>query len=189
MRRDQRRIRPTSEWKGSDGRNRAGERAGRPFQQRRRNVDELGGWAAADRGGGDLLVDDRAADGRPHVTPHSSVWTADAAYSCTGASEQKARNLETKARCVLTTGCNEIGEGLDVVIEGDAGRVTDDAKLQAIAELYEAKYGREWHFDVHDDAFHGGGGPALVFEVAPRKVFGFRKREEFSQTRSRFRKR
>ena len=64
-------------------------------------------------------------------------------------------------------------------------RILDDAKLRHIAELYESKYGREWRFGVRDGAFahEHGDGIALVYEVAPRKAFGFRKGEEFSQTR------
>jgi hypothetical protein len=80
-------------------------------------------------------------------------------------------------------------EGLDVVVEGDAVQVTDDAKLGRIADLYESKYGREWRFGVRDGVFvpEDGEGVALVFEVAPRKAFGFGKGNEFSQTRWRFR--
>jgi Pyridoxamine 5'-phosphate oxidase len=124
-------------------------------------------------------------DGRPHVTPLIAVWLDDAAYFCTGADERKAKNLAQNPSCILTTGCNLLGEGLDVVIEGQAERVIDDAKLTRIAHAYESKYGSDWHFDVRDGAFHHGGGEALVFEVAPATAFGFGK-GEYSQTRWRF---
>jgi hypothetical protein len=70
-------------------------------------------------------------------------------------------------------------------VEGDAEQETDDAVLRRVAELYESKYGTEWHFDVRDGAFHGEGGTALVFGVAPRTAFGFAK-DPYSQTRWRF---
>jgi Pyridoxamine 5'-phosphate oxidase len=125
-------------------------------------------------------------DGRPHVTPLISVWLEGAAYFCTGADERKARNLAQNPRCALVTGCNLLGEGLDVVIEGDAVRVSGDAQLRRIAALYASKYGAEWHFDVRDGAFLGeGASPALVFELAPVTVLGFGK-GEYSQTRWRF---
>jgi nitroimidazol reductase NimA-like FMN-containing flavoprotein (pyridoxamine 5'-phosphate oxidase superfamily) len=124
-------------------------------------------------------------DGRPHVTPLISVWLEGAAYFCTGAAERKAKNLAQNPHCILTTGSSDLHEGLDVVIEGDAERVTDSAKLQRIADTYEAKYGDEWLFEVRDGAFHGQGGEALVYEVAPRTVLGFRK-GRYSQTRWRF---
>ena len=127
-------------------------------------------------------------DGRPHVTPLIAVWSGDALYFCTGPTERKARNLERNRNCILTTGSNGIGEGMDIVVEGDAVRVTDEARLRRIAELYVSKYGEEWRFGVQDGAFaHSSGeGTALVFELMPTKVFAFAKGEEFSQTRWRF---
>jgi nitroimidazol reductase NimA-like FMN-containing flavoprotein (pyridoxamine 5'-phosphate oxidase superfamily) len=125
-------------------------------------------------------------DGRPHVTPLIAVWLDGAMYFCTGPEERKARNLEGNPHCILTTGRNSIEEGLDLVVEGDAVRVRDDAKLQRIADLYVSKYGPAWHFDVRDGAFHHQAGQALVFEVAPSRAFGFTKGEPFSQTRWRF---
>jgi nitroimidazol reductase NimA-like FMN-containing flavoprotein (pyridoxamine 5'-phosphate oxidase superfamily) len=127
-------------------------------------------------------------DGRPHVTPLIAVWLDDALYFCTGPSERKARNLAHNRHCILTTGSNALGEGLDVVVEGDAVQVTDDAELRRIADLYESKYGEDWRFGVRDGVFtqSEGEGVALVYEVAPRKAFGFRKGDEFSQTRWRF---
>jgi hypothetical protein len=65
--------------------------------------------------------------------------------------------------------------------------VSDEARLRRLAEEYESKYGSDWHFDVRDGAFAHEGGVALVYEVAPVKAFGFRKGDEFSQTRWRFR--
>jgi nitroimidazol reductase NimA-like FMN-containing flavoprotein (pyridoxamine 5'-phosphate oxidase superfamily) len=123
--------------------------------------------------------------GRPHVTPLISVWLDGAAYFCTGPSERPAKNLVQNPNCILTTGCNLLEEGLDVVIEGEAERITDDAKLKRIADAYESKYGSDWHFDVRDGAFHHEGGEALLFEIVPATAFGFRK-GEYSQTRWRF---
>jgi hypothetical protein len=64
--------------------------------------------------------------------------------------------------------------------------VADDARLQGIADVYEAKYGSRWRFDVRDGAFHHIGGEAWVYEVAPRTAFCFGRGEESSQTRWRF---
>jgi general stress protein 26 len=126
-------------------------------------------------------------DGRPHVTTLLSVWLDGALYFCTGASERKAKNLAHNPHCILTTGCNTFDTGLDLVVEGDAVRVTDEVKLKRIADLYESKYGSDWRFDVRDGAFSGeGGNVALVFEVAPVTAFGFGKGVSSSQTRWRF---
>jgi Pyridoxamine 5'-phosphate oxidase len=126
------------------------------------------------------------ADGRPHVTPLIAVWQDDALYFCTGPTEQKAKNLAHNRHCVITTGANAIGKGLDVVVEGDAVKLTGDGALRRVAEAYESKYGTDWHFDVEDGAFHHEAGEAWVFAVAPSKTFAFAKGEPFGQTRFRF---
>jgi len=78
-------------------------------------------------------------DGRPHVTPPLAVWLDSALYFCTGEGERKAKNLVANTRCVLTTGCNTLNtEGLDLVVEGEAVRVVDGARLLRIADAYEA---------------------------------------------------
>ncbi|MEV6315689.1 pyridoxamine 5'-phosphate oxidase family protein [Streptomyces sp. NPDC051776] len=124
-------------------------------------------------------------DGRPHVTPLLAVWVDDALLFCTGPEERKAKNLRTNTHCILTTGCNRLNEGLDLVVEGDAVRVTDDVALQQAAAAYETKYGKDWHFDVRDGAFQHEAGRALVFRVAPATAFGFAK-GRYGQTRWRF---
>src|SRR5262249_52924142 len=65
-------------------------------------------------------------DGRPHVSPLVAVWFAGALWFSTGPSEQKAVNLRTSPHVVVTTGCNSWDQGLDVVVEGEATRETND---------------------------------------------------------------
>jgi nitroimidazol reductase NimA-like FMN-containing flavoprotein (pyridoxamine 5'-phosphate oxidase superfamily) len=126
-------------------------------------------------------------DGRPHVTPLISAWIDGALYFCTGPTERKAKNLESNTHCVLTTGCSSIDEGLDLVVEGDAVRLSDRATLQRVADALASKYGEPFVFTVRDGAFWSDdGGEALVFEVRPTTAFGFGKGDLFSQTRWRF---
>ena len=116
------------------------------------------------------------ADGRPHVTPLIGVHHDGAVHFVTGTGEQKFRNLEHARKVALTTGTNTWAKGLDVVVEGEAVRITDSAKLQELAGAIEAKYGEVWHFDVAGDAFGGQGeDPAHVFRVEPAKVLAFAK--------------
>jgi general stress protein 26 len=125
-------------------------------------------------------------DGRPHVTPLVAVWLDDALHFCTGAAEQKAVNLRSNPHVILTTGCNTWERGLDVVVEGDAVRVTDNGLLGRLAEAWATKWDGRWHFDVRGGAFaHEDGGEALVFSVSPTKVLVFAK-GNFSHTRHRF---
>lgn len=131
------------------------------------------------------------ADGRPHVTPLIGVWLDEALHICTGAQEQKARNLEANPHVAVTTGTNAFAEGLDVIVEGDAVRVTDHDRLHRIADAYESKYGSDWRFDVHDGAFahhedslrNDDPGRALVFAVVPTAVFAYARGAHYSQTR------
>jgi nitroimidazol reductase NimA-like FMN-containing flavoprotein (pyridoxamine 5'-phosphate oxidase superfamily) len=125
-------------------------------------------------------------DGRPHVTPLVAVWLDDAIYFTTGPDEQKAVNLRGNAHVILMTGCNQWDSGLDVVVEGQAVKVTDDELLQRLAGAWGTKWDGRWHYEARDGAFsHEGGGTALAFKVEPAKVFAFRK-GTFSQTRHRF---
>ncbi len=123
------------------------------------------------------------ADGRPHVTPLVAVWLDEALYFCTGPTEQKARNLTASPHVILTTGCNGWQSGLDVVVEGDAVQVSDEALLQRLAQAWTAKWDGSWQFQVRDGSFEG---PALVFQVAPAKVLAFGKGRPFSHTTHRF---
>jgi len=128
-------------------------------------------------------------DGRPHVTPLLGVWLDGAMHFCTGPSERKAKNLASNERCILTTGRNTLEDGIDFVVEGVAGPVTDGLELGRVADAFEAKYGA--HFTEPDGTWFGLGdamraGSVLVYRVTPTTVFGFGKGTQFSQTRWRF---
>src|SRR5918999_1366312 len=75
-------------------------------------------------------------EGRPHVTPTMAIWLDDALYFCTGSEERKAKNLAQNPSCVFTTGCNAMTEGLDIVIEGEAVEIKDEARLSQLAASY-----------------------------------------------------
>lgn len=124
-------------------------------------------------------------DGRPHVTPLVAVWLDDALHFSTGASEQKALNLADNPRVALVTGTNDWQSGLDVVVEGEAVRVTDPEQLQRLADAWTQKWDGRWRYSVAEDGFRDEVGSALVFAVRPAKVLAFAKRS-FSQTRHRF---
>jgi len=125
------------------------------------------------------------ADGRPHLTPLVAVWFGEALYFTTGDAEQKAVNLRGNSHVILMTGGSDWDAGLDVVVEGDAVPVTDDAVLGSLAAAWAAKWDGRWQFQVRDGAFQQDGGAALVFAVKPGKVLAFAK-GSFGQTRHTF---
>lgn len=104
-------------------------------------------------------------DGRPHVTPLIGVWVDGALHIVTGPTERKARNLAANPHTTVTTGTNALDTGLDVVVEGEAERLTDAGPLQRVADAYVAKYGEDWQFTVKDGGFVHDGHEALVLRA------------------------
>jgi nitroimidazol reductase NimA-like FMN-containing flavoprotein (pyridoxamine 5'-phosphate oxidase superfamily) len=119
-------------------------------------------------------------DGRPHVVPVLGVWLDGALHFNTGRIARKARNLARTPACVITAP----GGDLDLVVEGDAVKVTDSAALQRVADAFPAKY-PWWHPTVRDGAFRDPdtGDPRDVFAVAPTVVFAFGKEKGLRATR------
>ena len=116
----------------------------------------------------------------------SAVWLDDAIHFSTGAAEQKGVNLAGNPHVILTTGCNEWDQGVDVVVEGDAIQVTDEGMLKRLAEAWATKWDGRWRYEARGGSFyHQGGSTALVFSVAPTKILAFGK-GNFSHTRHRF---
>ncbi len=127
------------------------------------------------------------ADGRPHVTSIAAVWLDGAVHFTTGEDEQKAKNLGHNPNVVVTIGSSEL-TGIDVVVEGQAVRVTDPSRLQRLADAYIPKYGDLFIHRVRDGTLYAEGaeGEVFAFEVKATKAFAFGKGESFSQTRWRF---
>jgi hypothetical protein len=135
-------------------------------------------WAEATR----RLTEDRSStfwlatarsDGRPHVVPVWAVWLDGALHFATGQGTRKGRNLARNPRCVVALS----GGGLDLMIEGSAARLTDEARLRRVAAVYAAK---GWHATVRDGAFQdtegaptAGPPPYDVYVVTPTVAFGF----------------
>ena len=123
------------------------------------------------------------ADGRPHVTPLVAVWLDDALHFTPGPEEQKALNLAGNPRVALITGCDRWDEGLDVIVEGAAERVTARPALERLAAAWAAKWDGQWQYEPTENGFaHDQGGEAHVFAVRPAKILAFTK-GAFTQTR------
>jgi hypothetical protein len=125
-------------------------------------------------------------DGRPHAAGIGPAWHEDALYFSSSPDARKARNLRTNPACTISARL----PGLDLVLEGEATRVTDAATLEAVA----AKY-REggWPAEVDGDALtapysapSAGPPPWHVYRLAFHTVFGVASAEPHGATRWRF---
>jgi len=126
-------------------------------------------------------------DGSPHVTPVGAVWMDGAFWFQTG-DTCKAKNVDRDPRCALAASIR----GADVVIDGDAERITDADALTRIAKVW-ADQG--WPAEVHEGGtgitapFNAPGqGPAPwgVYRIAPRSALVCLGDEPGGLTRFRF---
>jgi Pyridoxamine 5'-phosphate oxidase len=125
-------------------------------------------------------------DGRPHVTGIGAVWDRGKFYFTSGAATRKSRNLAENPNCSIALAAN----GLDLVVEGAAAKVTDDEKLQHLAGVFASG---GWAPEVRDGAFYhefsapsAGPPPWEVYEFTPKTVFGLATAEPWGATRWRF---
>ena len=126
--------------------------------------------------------------GGPHVTPVVAVWADDALHFMTGDDEQKSANLRADPRVALTTGRNDWDHGIDVVLEGVAALVTDEAQLRRLATAWSRKWDGRWTLVVHEGSLrHDADGELLshrieAFTVAPSRAYAHAK-GTFAHTR------
>lgn len=126
-------------------------------------------------------------DGRPHSTPVVPVWHEGKAYFHTGPGEQKYDNLLANPHVLLLAGDTNWDGGLDVVIEGTAAIVRDEAVLKIVAELNGRRWDGRWKLTPLDGQLsHRPGFSSTAFEITPTKAFGHAKGDPFGQTNYRF---
>ena len=110
------------------------------------------------------------ADGSPHVTGIGAGWAHGTFWFETGATTRKGRNIARDPRCTLSVATDEF----DLVLEGEAARVTDPALVQEMAERW-ADDG--WPARVDDtgialtaefSAPSAGPPPWFVYRITPR---------------------
>lgn len=126
------------------------------------------------------------ADGHPCSAGIGALWHEDDMYFVSGPGTRKSRNLSVNPACTISVRL----EGLDLVIEGEAARVTDAPSLERIAARY-----REggWPAEVAGDAFtapysapSAGPPPWHLYRFRFRTAFGVAAAEPYGATRWRF---
>jgi len=71
-------------------------------------------------------------DGRPHVTAVGALWLDGAFWFQTGSATRKGRNVTRDPRCSIAVSILDA----DVVIEGEASRVTEASEVARIAKAW-----------------------------------------------------
>ena len=74
-------------------------------------------------------------DGSPHVTGVGALWVDGAFWFETGERTRKGRNIARDPRCTVSVAADTF----DLVIEGDAQRVTDPALVAKLAARWAAE--------------------------------------------------
>lgn len=122
-------------------------------------------------------------DGSPHVMPLGAGNVNGSWYFSSGPGTRKSRNLGRDPRCVVSVATHPF----DLVVEGTAERVTDQAELQAVADKMRAE---GWPASVAGDALtaefsapSAGPPPWYVYRVVPTTVFALGTAEPYGAAR------
>jgi nitroimidazol reductase NimA-like FMN-containing flavoprotein (pyridoxamine 5'-phosphate oxidase superfamily) len=112
-------------------------------------------------------------DGRPHVMPAGINFYNGKFYLVSGAGTRKSQNLAVNPRCTIALAAR----GIELSVEGEAQKVSDEGKLNEIAAVYGAN---GWAPKIENGAFvHEYGAPSAgappwnLYEITPKTVFGF----------------
>jgi Pyridoxamine 5'-phosphate oxidase len=128
------------------------------------------------------------ADGAPHVTGVGALWVDGAFWFETGERTRKGKNLARDPRCVLSVATH----GFDLVVEGEAAKVTDPAIVAEMAARWAAQ---GWPARVDEtgqaltaafSAPSAGPPPWAVYRLTPRTATALLTVEPGGATRWRF---
>lgn len=113
-------------------------------------------------------------DGSPHLMPIIAFWIDGAFHFVVGEGTRKGRNLAADGRCVIATGSSTL-PSLDIVVEGHAEPLDDEAAVRRIAETLR---GNNWPLEAHGVKVDGpnaptaGPPPYSIYRMVPSKAFG-----------------
>jgi nitroimidazol reductase NimA-like FMN-containing flavoprotein (pyridoxamine 5'-phosphate oxidase superfamily) len=125
-------------------------------------------------------------DGRAHIAGVGALWVNGKFYFTSGPRTRKSRNLTRDPRCAISVGLGD----MDLVVEGEASKVTDDATVQDLAQRYAAQ---GWPARAENGAImaefsapSAGPGPWDLYELQPESAYGVASAEPYGATRWRF---
>jgi hypothetical protein len=114
-------------------------------------------------------------DGRPHLRPLLGLWLDDAFYFITGETARKGQNLAHDPRCAIGKSSTTL-PALDIILEGEARKVSDDATLHHVVAAYGSQM--SWPLEVGDGHVFGpnaptaGPPPYAVYALVPTTAVG-----------------
>lgn len=129
------------------------------------------------------------AGGRPHIRPVLGVWVDGLWCTTSNPDARKATNLARNPVCAVTAAT----DGIDVVVEGIASMLEDEATLRRVLDAYHAKYEfwrvslRDGAFDAPDGAPTAGPPPYQPYAVTPTAIYGFGTDDRFASRCTRWR--
>ena len=125
-------------------------------------------------------------DGRPHSAGVGALWNEGDFYIVSGPETRKSRNLAANPACTISVRL----EGVDVIFEGEAHRLTDQPTLEKVAKLYRDS---GWPAEAQGDAFtapysapSAGKPPWYVYRFTFHTAFAVATAEPNGATRWRF---
>lgn len=125
-------------------------------------------------------------DGRPHAAAIGAIWHDGDLYFTSNPETRKSRNLEANPACTMAISM----KGVDLILEGDATRVTDRSTLEQVAARYRDG---GWPAEVDGDAFtapysapSAGPPPWYLYRFNVHTAFGVATAEPYGATRWRF---
>ncbi|MGE5596252.1 MAG: pyridoxamine 5'-phosphate oxidase family protein [Hyphomicrobiales bacterium] len=162
------------------------------------NLDQYGGpavpWSRAaaaldDTGDGShtaWFLGVAGADGLPHAAGIGALWSNGEVFFVSGPGTRKSRALAQQPGATMSARL----DGIDIVLEGNARRITDRPTLEKVAALYRAA---GWPAEVDGEAFtapytapSGGPPPWNVYSLDYHTVYGVSTAEPYGATRWQF---
>lgn len=144
-------------------------------------LTEAPGTGGPDRHTGWLTTID--ADGAPHVVPVGVLFDGGSIYFNAGPATRKAKNIAYDGRCAITVATHPF----DLVFEGEVLKLTDDARVQHVAQLF---VDQGWPATARGGALYAeysapsaGPPPWHAYEMTPATVYAFGAAEPFGATR------
>jgi hypothetical protein len=122
-------------------------------------------------------------DGRPHAAGVGAMWVDGRFWFTSGPSRQKSRNLAASGHCVLSVSL----PGIDLIANGTAAKVADEATVARLAERYAANgwpaVAQGSSFTAPFSAPSAGPPPWDLYEMTLVSAIGVASAEPYGATR------